>query len=180
MPESKLFEALSATELHALTLLEIKNNPALVNSERLRWSDDPLFSVQWHHRSFPGLVKRFLPSLSNLVSLWVDEYTLLPHRRDVSNSPDPDHPQAEALGEVWRSPDTDHQRWRTAIQTVFPQLESLRVGFGVVNATDVGVILSCCDPSRLRQFGFAWAWAKYGHDEVCVMSSSLSESTFRF
>ncbi|KAJ7091761.1 hypothetical protein C8R44DRAFT_990345 [Mycena epipterygia] len=165
MPESKLFEALSTAELHALTLLEIKNNPALVNSERLRWPDDPVFSVQWHHRSFPGLVERFLPSLSNLVSLWVDEYTLLPRRRDVSNSPDPDHPQAEALREVWRSPDTDHQSWRTAIQTVFPQLESLRVGFGVVDATDVGVILSCCDPSRLRQFGFAWAWARYGHDE---------------
>ncbi|KAJ7645352.1 hypothetical protein B0H17DRAFT_1104134 [Mycena rosella] len=106
-------------------------------------------AVQWHHRSFPDLVERFLPSLSNLVSLW-------PGSRSSTS---------RGTSEVWRSPDTDHQRWRTAIQTVFPQLESLRVGFGVVDATDVGVILSCCDPSRLRQFGFAWAWAKHGHDE---------------
>ncbi|KAJ6600546.1 hypothetical protein DFH09DRAFT_1128453, partial [Mycena vulgaris] len=158
MPESKLFEALCTADFPALTLLEIRNN---------LWPYAPDFGVQRGHRTFPALVERFLPSLSNLVSLWVDEYTLLPPRPDERDSPDwdPNYPQAATLREIWHSAEAAHQNRRTALQIVLPQLESLRVGFGVVDATDIGLILSCCDPSKLRQFGFTWAWSEYGQDE---------------
>ncbi|KAJ7477918.1 hypothetical protein B0H11DRAFT_2424397 [Mycena galericulata] len=109
-------------------------------------------------RCFPGLIS-FLSALGNLSSLWVDERVLLPRH-------------ASAGSFLYRDPEcaqyNDHReetRLVLSLREILSQLESLRVGFGTMDHTEVDHVLTACDPAKLRQFGFEWAWArgKYGH-----------------
>ncbi|KAJ6517051.1 hypothetical protein DFH09DRAFT_1373729 [Mycena vulgaris] len=56
-------------------------------------------------------------------------------------------------------------RWREYLHAALEQLERLRVGFGPMVATEVGLALGTCNPEKLTQFGFQWNWRAYGHDE---------------
>ena len=44
------------------------------------------------------------------------------------------------------------------LRGAFKRLESLRVGFGPLNATWVAAVLSHCDHTNLKAFGFDWEW----------------------
>ncbi|KAJ7037921.1 hypothetical protein C8F04DRAFT_1256435 [Mycena alexandri] len=156
----EIFRALDAP---ALSHLEIKDNNTSASRQRLEW--EPRREA---HRFFPGLVDQFLGTLTSLSSLWVDQSALLPG-----------HAESDWWGEthdfcgvreLWDSASTHYHAiekasWRMALQTTLWQLESLRVGFRVVNGTEIGLVLGCCDPAKLRQFGFTWAWHEYGRDD---------------
>ncbi|KAJ7754531.1 hypothetical protein B0H16DRAFT_1542665 [Mycena metata] len=165
--ELRLFEGLASVSFPVLSHLEIKDEIS-INAQRLEWAPGPVNDFESSGRSFPGLVERFLPSLGNLRSLWVDESVLLPADND-SQAWDALQTFC-SVQELWdrnytNFPIATKVSWRTALQTPLSKLESLRVGFGLIDATDVGLILGCCDPSKLRQFGFTWAWTKYGRDD---------------
>lgn len=46
--------------------------------------------------------------------------------------------------------------WRG--KSAFERLESLKVGFDPLSPVLVAEILSYCDPTKLRAFGFEWEW----------------------
>ncbi|KAJ7037925.1 hypothetical protein C8F04DRAFT_1090650 [Mycena alexandri] len=165
--ELRLFEGLASTSFPVLSHLEIKDSIS-INEQRLEWAPRRSGGFESNGRSFPGLVERFLTSLGNLSRLWVDESVLLP--------PENASPAWDALQtfcsvrELWDSNSTSFHTakkgsWRAALQTTLSKLESLRVGFGLIDDTEAGLILGCCDPSKLRQFGFTWAWKEYGRDD---------------
>ncbi|KAJ7150549.1 hypothetical protein C8R43DRAFT_1006112 [Mycena crocata] len=159
LTDVKVFEALFTVDFSALSLLEIKDSNSAANN-RLKW-DVPEDPNSLEVRNFPGLVERFLPSLSNLVSLWVDEYVLLPRST-------PDQPRCTSVRELFDTRANmepgaiDRRSWHAGLRAVLTQIESLRVGFGVMDETEVGIILDCCDPSKLRQFGLTWSWRGHG------------------
>ncbi|KAF8193249.1 hypothetical protein K438DRAFT_2017815 [Mycena galopus ATCC 62051] len=174
-PISKLslFEALSPSDFSTLTHLEIKEANSTVNAERLKWRDENSEEPERppsQGRFYAGLVQQFLSSLPSLTSLWIDEWALLPAKGE-GDGWDPVYKFC-SVAELWATdsastdfPSTDKAAWRTTLGAVLSQLESLRGGFGVMDAAEVGLILSCCDPTKLREFGFTWAWKKYGRDE---------------
>ncbi|KAJ7785106.1 hypothetical protein DFH07DRAFT_786698 [Mycena maculata] len=156
----RLFEGLLPANFCALTHLEIQDSNKSANA-RLNWGYvDP----SERGRYFPGLIS-FLGALTNLVSLWVDERALLPQYSSAGSFLYRD-PECEKFhGPDW---DAYHEETRLveALREVFSRLESLRVGFGVMDHTEVDHVLSACDPAKLCQFGFEWAWDKYGHADV--------------
>ncbi|KAJ7136865.1 hypothetical protein C8R44DRAFT_728813 [Mycena epipterygia] len=164
----QLFEAFSAADFPVLSHLEIKDSNNTANNERLRWRDSTNPSgYKQEGRYFLGLVQPFLSSRSGLTSLWVDENALLPCGNGEGDG--------LAYGfctvrELWNSDSlhfvaTDKGLWRATLHSVLFQLESLRVGFGTMDHTEVGLVLRCCDPEKLSQFGFEWAWHGYGRDD---------------
>ncbi|KAJ7513125.1 hypothetical protein B0H11DRAFT_17978 [Mycena galericulata] len=178
-----LFETLSPSNFSALTHLEIKDTNSTANRIRLRWSGAGLRSYESEHtgRYFVGLVPSFLGLLANLVSLWVDEKALLPANGEgVGWERKYTFCSVRAL---WDSNDGEFDAavktpWVAALQDILSRLESLRVGFGRMNHTEVEHVLSCCDPEKLRQFGFEWAWHEYGRDQP--ISSALLATLARF
>ncbi|KAJ6483605.1 hypothetical protein C8R47DRAFT_1132679 [Mycena vitilis] len=200
----KLFEGLSGAQFPMLSHLEIKDGNYMANSARLNWqskgtenredpdSEDSNFegsehsgvSKDWDHseegRYFAGLVPLFLPSLDTLVSLWLEESALLP---GIETREGTGCYRFPSVRDLWDCDDEhlgtiDWAAWKAALQAFLPQLESLRVGFGVINAEDVGLILSCCNPTKLKQFGFTWAWKEYDRD--APISPELLEHLARF
>ncbi|KAJ6517056.1 hypothetical protein DFH09DRAFT_1373731 [Mycena vulgaris] len=134
-------------------------------------------------RHFLGLVPQFLgavlagdlPKLTTLW-LWLPERALLP-ANDSGATYDAAYEflsvQQLLEQELWEA-ETDpistlvpitKVRWREYLHAALEQLESLRVGFGPMEATDVGLLLGTCDPEKLIQFGFEWNWRAYGHEE---------------
>ncbi|KAJ6521787.1 hypothetical protein DFH09DRAFT_1424460 [Mycena vulgaris] len=134
-------------------------------------------------RHFLGLVPQFLgvvlagdlPKLTTLW-FWLPERALLP-ANDSGAAYDAAYEflsvQQLWEQELWEA-ETDpistlvpiaKVRWREYLHAALEQLESLRVGFGPVEATDVGLLLGTCDPEKLIQFGFEWNWRAYGHEE---------------
>ncbi|KAK7046522.1 hypothetical protein R3P38DRAFT_3307831 [Favolaschia claudopus] len=168
----RLFAGMSPSEFPALTHLEIKDDNGDANKIRVQWdvdSDNDSDNDSDHQgRFFAGLVPQFLPSLPNLTSLWVDECVLLPGAAiDDSWAA---HYKFCTVTELWDNSsthynETDKATWRAALREILGRLESLRVGFGLMDGVEVGLILDCCDPTKLREFGFAWYWKKYGRDE---------------
>ncbi|KAJ7362246.1 hypothetical protein DFH08DRAFT_840533 [Mycena albidolilacea] len=166
----RLFEALSPADFAALRHLEIKDANGRANSQRLTWDAEEFPPYSRGTRFFSGLVQQFLCALPGLVSLWVDEQALLPAKGDgvgldrvytfcgVAELFNDDSATADFGTEA-------KAVWRESLKVILGQVESLRVGFGVMNAAEVGLILGYCDPAKLRQFGFTWAWKEYGRDE---------------
>ncbi|KAK6992648.1 hypothetical protein R3P38DRAFT_151134 [Favolaschia claudopus] len=165
----RLFTGMSPSEFPALSHLEIKDDNGNANPGRVKWDVVDADNDSDHRgRYFAGLVPQFLPSLPNLTSLWVDECVLLP-----GNAIDDSwaaHYKFCTVTELWDSSsthynETDKAAWRASLREILGRLESLRVGFGLMDDVEVGLILDCCDPTKLREFGFAWYWKKYGRDE---------------
>ncbi|KAJ7185483.1 hypothetical protein C8R46DRAFT_1060739 [Mycena filopes] len=160
MTRIEIFMVLS-DKLPALSHLEITDNNSSARKE-LEWEPR-----QWRHRYFPGLVDPFLGSLSNLSSLWVDQSALLPGYAETDWWGE-SHTFCD-VRELWDASTYFHSidipSWKMALQAVLWQMESLRVGFGIMDDIEVGLVLACCDPAKLRQFGFTWAWHQYGRDD---------------
>ncbi|KAJ7367642.1 hypothetical protein DFH08DRAFT_3117 [Mycena albidolilacea] len=162
----RLFEGISYMTFPALAHLEIKDSNTNANG-RLSWGD----TSHTYSREFPGLVTPFLGALESLTTLWVDEQVLLP--------------QFSALRFFWNIVDhpdwdTDMQEsvWAATLRDVLGRVESLRVGFGMMDDTEVGYVLGACDPAKLRQFGFEWAWKEYGQADP--LSPALLAHLARF
>jgi hypothetical protein len=123
-----LFEGVSYTTFPALAHLEIKDNNKNAN-ECLSWGDtSPTYS-----REFPGLVTPFLDALESLTTFWVDEQVPLPRSSALRFFwHEVDHPD-------W---DTDKQDsvWAAVLREVLERVESLRVGFGVMDDTEVAPV----------------------------------------
>ncbi|KAJ7219683.1 hypothetical protein B0H12DRAFT_1329252 [Mycena haematopus] len=167
----RLFEGLLPAEFSALTHLELKDANNVVNTERLNWiGDDSRRRDPYEGRFFFGLVQQFLCSLPSLTSLWIDERALLPGISDGGYTWDRTY-RFCSVKELWdtaSAPDfgtIDKAAWRGSLKTILSRVESLRGGFGAMDAAEVGLILDCCDPTKLKEFGFTWAWKKYGRDD---------------
>jgi len=122
-------------------------------------------STDWQEggRSYIG-IHELIPSLPQLRHLWVDERVLAV---PASSCDKDDTWEAKAFdGE---SQDTIMSRtvaspqWQLLART-FEKLESLRVGFGPLNASWVAEVLALCDHNKLRAFGFDWEW-KFGSNK---------------
>ncbi|KAJ7037924.1 hypothetical protein C8F04DRAFT_1090647 [Mycena alexandri] len=158
----QIFMGLAAADFPRLSHLEIKDTTTFktLHERRVQWEPQEEFP-----RSFHGLVDRFLGSLTNLTSLWVNENAL-----GLANGVGWNSQTYCSLRESWDSNSahfhtTNKAAWRTALKTALSKLESLGVGFGPMDDVEVGLVLGCCDPEKLRQFRFAWDWHKYGRDD---------------
>ncbi|KAF8191844.1 hypothetical protein K438DRAFT_1970224 [Mycena galopus ATCC 62051] len=146
----RLFEGLSAAYFCALTHLEIKDSNTSAN-RRLSWGyveGGPFERARY----FPGIIS-FLNALRNLSSLWYATAGSFLYR-------DPEC--AQYNGPDW-DPYHEDTRLVLSLRDILSRLESLQVGFGAMDHTEVEHVLAACDPAKLRQFGFEWAWDKYGH-----------------
>jgi hypothetical protein len=182
-----LFDGLAPANFPALRHLEITDVNTRANSQRLSWESEevglngPYGSGA---RFFSGLVQRFLCALPGLTSLWVDEQALIPTKSEgfgfsrvytfcsVTQLFDADTDSGTTTYSITPAVFGVQEKaaWRATLMVILGQVESLRVGFGVMDAAEVGLILGCCDPTKLRQFGFMWAWRKYGCDDVSDVS----------
>lgn len=107
-------------------------------------------------RTYAGL-HELIPSLPQLRHLWANERVLAV-------------PASDNRDDLWDvkpfdgdSQDTIMSRTATSPQwellgRTFERLESLRVGFGPLDASWVTKVLSLCDHTKLKAFGFDWGW----------------------
>jgi len=124
-----------------------------------RWAiSGSMGGADWQEggRSYIG-IHELIPSLPQLRHLWVDERVLaIPTPGDGDDS-------WEAKAFDGESQDTIMSRtiaspqWQLLART-FEKLESLRVGFGPLNASWVTEVLALCDHTKLKAFGFDWEW----------------------
>ncbi|KAJ7044757.1 hypothetical protein C8F04DRAFT_1069458 [Mycena alexandri] len=152
----RLFEALGAADFPVLSHLEIKDGNNTANGHRLKWEPDTYYRRTG--RLYPGLVERFLGPLSTLFSLWVDERVLLLGTfcgvRDFWDKNYPDNRFFEGKASYQR-----------ALEAALPRLESLRMGFGGLEADEIGMVLDQCDPTKLREFGFRFRWKNHKRED---------------
>jgi hypothetical protein len=113
--------------------------------------------------------------LQNLVNLWVDRHVLCMPRPNSEYNPWSDEDVVfYSVKDLWSHDpeyDTDEemvskQEWVANLQAVFERMETLRVGLGPMDDVEVGLVLGCCSPAKLRQFGFHWNWQAYGREDV--------------
>ncbi|GLB44448.1 hypothetical protein LshimejAT787_1700750 [Lyophyllum shimeji] len=183
-----LFKALRPSQFPSLARLEIRDT--VRNTSPWKWPDDPEDARGWHEssRCYWGLVPHFLASvrsgfLPNLAHLWVNEKVLCMPK---GSGPDEYPPEFYGVGELWTpTPGVDEdedegkrkREWVGILRDVLGRLESLRVGFGPMSARDVGLVLGCCSPDKLAQFGFQYKWEVA--DRESVIPSALLEHLSR-
>lgn len=95
--------------------------------------------------------------MPQLRHLWVNERVLAIPPSDIRDDvwnvrPFEGEPQEKILS---RTVNSSH--WEL-LGRAFEKLESLRVGFGPLNARWVAKVLSRCDRMKLGAFGFDWEW----------------------
>jgi len=107
-------------------------------------------------RAYVG-IHELISNLPQLRHLWVNERVLAV-------------PASDNRDDVWGAKPFDGESHDTIMsRTVaspqwgllgrtFEKLESLRVGFGPLNASWVTKVLSICDHTKLKAFGFDWEW----------------------
>ena len=124
-----------------------------------RWAtDDENQQGDWKEggRAYVG-IHELISSLPQLRHLWVNERVLaIPssdNKDDVWLAKAFDQESQESImSRTIASPQWVH------LKNTFEKLESLRVGFGPLNATWAAEILSHCDHTKLKAFGFDWEW----------------------
>jgi hypothetical protein len=137
-----------------------------------RWSiSGELGPADWHEggRIYVG-IHELIASLPQLRHLWVNERVLAV-------------PSTDNEVDVWdlkpfegESQDTimihtvNSPHWESLVRA-FENLETLRVGFGQLNAKWVARVLSHCDHTRLKAFGFDWEWQS--NEPVRALSLSV-------
>ena len=117
-------------------------------------------------RSYVG-IHELITSLPQLRDLWVNERVLAV-------------PASESRDDVWEakpfggeSQDTIMLRTVASPQwellgSTLEKLESLRVGFGPLDASWATKVLSLCDHTKLKAFGFDWEWLPGSNKPVRV------------
>lgn len=168
----RVFLALPPSQFPSLTRLEIRDTIRDVTP--WRWPGEANIMYSWFEngRCYWGLVPQFLASvrsglLPNLANLWVNQKVLCMPK----GSPTDDYPEFYEIGELWTpglEKDEDERKceWISILRAVLGRLESLRVGFGPMSPEDVGLVLGCCSPDRLAQFGFQYKWQASDRESV--------------
>lgn len=125
-------------------------------------------------RSYVG-IHELISSLPQLRHLWVDELVLAVTAPGVTD-------------DAWETKAFDRESQHTIMsRTVaspqwqhlahaFEKLESLRVGFGPLNASWVTKVLALCDHTKLKAFGFDWEWKFASNKPVRMPASSVQLS----
>ena len=121
-------------------------------------------------RTYVG-IHELVAGLPRLRHLWVNERVLAvpssDNRDDLwAAKPFDGESQETITSRTFASP-----QWER-LKCAFERLESLRVGFGPLNTTWVPKILSHCDHTRLRAFGFDWEWQPGSNELVRTLLSS--------
>ncbi|KAF9793409.1 hypothetical protein BJ322DRAFT_127112 [Thelephora terrestris] len=164
----RLFSDLTSANFPSLTHLVIDD----FIRDAKRWSiSGELWPADWHEggRIYVG-IHELIASLPQLRHLWVNERVLAV-------------PSTDNEVDVWdlkpfegESQDTimlhtvNSPHWESLVRA-FENLETLRVGFGQLNAKWVARVLSHCDHTRLRAFGFDWEWQS--NEPVRALSLSV-------
>ena len=107
-------------------------------------------------RAYVG-IHELLAGLPQLRHLWVNERVLAipsPDMRDDILNAKPF--QGDSQDSIM-SRTIDSLHWEL-LGRAFEKLETLRVGFGPLNANWVTKVLSHCDHTNLKAFGFDWEW----------------------
>ena len=118
-------------------------------------------------RAFTG-IHELIESLPQLRHLWVNQRVLaVPASGYEENtwnaSPFDGEDQDTIMSRAIASPQWD------LLGRTFEKLETLRVGFGSLNAGWATKVLSLCDHTKLKAFGFDWGW-----EEVRITACSAS------
>lgn len=150
-----LFSGFTAADFSSLTHLIIDD---YIRDMR-RWAvGDRIKGGDWQEsgRTYVG-IHELISGLPQLRHLWVNERVLavpsFDNRDDAwTGKPFDRESQETIMSRTISSPQWEH------LKCTFERLESLRVGFGPLNATWVTKILSHCDHTKLRAFGFDWEW----------------------
>jgi len=107
-------------------------------------------------RAYAG-IHDLIEGLPQLRHLWTNERVLAvptsDNRDDVWDAKPFDGESHDAI----MSRTVASPQWEVLGRT-FEKLESLRVGFGPLNAGRVARVLSLCDRTKLDAFGFDWEW----------------------
>ena len=111
---------------------------------------------QENGRTYVG-IHELVSGLPRLRHLWVNERVFAvpssDNRDDLWAAKPFDGESQETIAlRTFASP-----QWER-LKRAFERLESLRVGFGPLNTIWVTKILSHCDHTKLRAFGFDWEW----------------------
>ena len=107
-------------------------------------------------RTYTG-IHELIPSLPQLRHLWANERVLAvpasDNRDDIWDAnPFDGESDDTIMSRTVASPQWEH------LGRTFEKLESLKVGFGPLNADRVTKVLSLCDHAKLKAFGFDWEW----------------------
>ena len=114
-------------------------------------------------RTYAG-IPELVQSLPRLRHFWVNERVLA-----VPSSENEDHrwdiyPFDGDSQDTIMSRTVASSQWQH-LGCAFERLETLRVGFGPLNASWATEVLSLCDRTKLSAFGFDWNW-RVGSNEV--------------
>ncbi|KAF9648603.1 hypothetical protein BDM02DRAFT_2236047 [Thelephora ganbajun] len=107
-------------------------------------------------RTYVG-IHELVPSLPQLRHLWVNERVLAVPASDNRDDVWDAKPFDGEFHDAIMSRTVASPQWGL-LACAFAKLESLRVGFGPLNASWVTKVLSLCDRTRLKAFGFDWEW----------------------
>ena len=147
-----MFSGFTSADFSSLVHLIIDDS--IRDSRRWTTGGDP----GWEEvgRAYTG-IHELIAGLPQLRHLWVNEHVLaVPSSSNEDNLWDAKPFEGDSQDTIMsRTVDSPH--WESLGRT-FEKLESLRVGFGPLNTNWVIKVLSQCDHSKLRAFGFDWEW----------------------
>lgn len=149
-----LFLGFTATDFSSLTHLVITDSIG----DTTRWSISRKTERDYWRgsgRAYAG-VHELISNLPQLRHLWVNE-RILAIPSSYNDDDLLDAKPFEESQDAIMSRTVNDPRW-TLLRCAFERLESLRVGFGPLNSTWVAVVLSLCDSTKLKAFGFDWEW----------------------
>ena len=121
-------------------------------------------------RTYPG-IHELISNLPQLRHLWTNERVLaVPASDNRDDAWDAKPFDGESNDEIM-SRTVASPQWELLART-FEKLESLRVGFGPLNAGRITKVLSLCDHVKLKAFGFDWEWQHGSNKPVRISVQS--------
>lgn len=128
--------------------------------------------VDWQEggRAYVG-IHELVSSLPQLRHLWVNERVLAVSASDNRDDVWAAHPFDGESHDAIMSRTVASPQWELLRHT-FKELESLRVGFGPITAAWVTKVLSLCDHTKLKAFGFDWEWEPGSNKPVRLLVAS--------
>jgi len=129
--------------------------------------------IDWKEggRAYVG-IHELISTLPQLRHLWLNERVLAIPASDNREDSWAANPFDGESHDAIMSRTVASQQWERLGPT-FMNLESLRVGFGPMNANWVTQVLSLCDHTNLKAFGFDWEWVPGSNKPVRSPVSSV-------